>query len=92
MQPTSPHEEIIHSLVHDLRQPLSNLETCIFWLDMVLEHPSGRVGEHLHTMENQIAQATRLLQGAVEQMRALRAQTDGRPFEMAKAAAAGVAH
>ena len=67
-------EEILRTLVHDLRQPLGTVETSIFCLDLMLEHPSGRVREQLCAMERQVAEATQLLEGAVEKLRSLRAQ------------------
>ena len=67
-------DEILYSLVHDLRQPLGNLETGLFILDMVLDHPSGRVREQMRLMERQMVQAAQLLQHAGEELRALRAQ------------------
>lgn len=67
-------DEILHSLVHDLRQPLGNLETGLFLLDMVLDHPSGRVREQMRLMERQMVQAAQLLHHASEELRALGAQ------------------
>lgn len=74
MRTTIPSEEILHSLVHDLRQPLSNLETSLFYLDLVLENPSVRVYEQMRVMERQVAQAAQLLDRASEELRALRGQ------------------
>jgi len=76
MHSTASYEEILHSLIHDLRQPLSNLETGVFFLDLVLDHPAGRVSEQLRRMEHQVEEASQLLQGAVDELRALRAQRD----------------
>jgi hypothetical protein len=70
-------EEILHSLIHDLRQPLGNLETSVFYLDLVLEHPAGRIGEHMRVMERQIAQAVQLLHRAAGELRARLAQSEG---------------
>jgi hypothetical protein len=74
MRTITPSEEILHSLVHDLRQPLGNLETSLFYLDLVLHNPSGRVSEQMRVMERQVAQATQLLHRASEELRALRSQ------------------
>ena len=62
-------DEILHSLVHDLRQPLSNLETSLFYLEMVLDHPSDRVGEQMRIMARQVAQAAQLLERASVELR-----------------------
>jgi hypothetical protein len=74
MRSTASYEEILNRLVHDLRQPLGNIETSIFYLDLVLDHPSGRIRQQLRTMEHQVAQAARLLHCAAEELRAGRAQ------------------
>jgi signal transduction histidine kinase len=74
MRTTTSSEEILHSLVHDLRQPLGNLETSLFYLDLVLNHPSARVQEQMHIMERQVAQAVQRLNQASEELRALRGQ------------------
>jgi signal transduction histidine kinase len=62
-------DEILHSLVHDLRQPLGNLETSLFYLEMVLDHPSDRVRDQMRIMARQVAQAAALLQRASEELR-----------------------
>jgi hypothetical protein len=67
-------DEILHTLVHDLRQPLGNLETSLFYLDMVLDQPSDRIRDQMRLMERQIAQAMQLLHRAGEELRAARAQ------------------
>ena len=76
MPSTAPYEEILYSLIHDLRQPLGNLETGIFFLDLVLDKPSARVSEQLRRMERQVAEASQMLQSVVVELRALRAQRD----------------
>jgi K+-sensing histidine kinase KdpD len=67
-------DELLSSLVHDLRQPLGNIETSVFCLDLVLNHPQGRVREQLRTIEQQVAQATRLLHLAAGELRRLQGQ------------------
>jgi K+-sensing histidine kinase KdpD len=67
-------EELLHSLVHDLRQPLGNLETSLFYLDLVLDHLPARAREQMRLMERQVAQASQLLLRASEELRALRSQ------------------
>jgi hypothetical protein len=93
MYTATSSEEILRNLVHDLRQPLSNLETSVFYLDMVLDHPSGRVGEQMRSMERQVAQAAQLLHQVVEEMRAMRAQRDGdgaESFALTNSASSGL--
>ena len=67
-------EEILHGLVHDLRQPLGTLESSLFYLDMVLADTTDRVREQMRVMERQVAQAALILHRASEELRALRAQ------------------
>lgn len=74
MRSMTPSEEILRSLIHDLRQPLGNIETSLFCLDLVLDHPSGRIREQLRTMEHQIAQTTELLQHAADELSSRHAQ------------------
>lgn len=76
MHCTTTHEEILTSLVHDLRQPLGNMETSLFYLDMVLHNPSDRVREQLRAMERQMGHAAQLLEGAIDELRALRSQRE----------------
>jgi len=101
MRATTTSEEIVSSLVHDLRQPLGNIETSVFYLDLILGHPQGRVREQLHSIEQQVAQATRLLHQAADELRRLQGQRgagDGTApradaagsFDRTKSASAGV--
>ena len=88
-------DEILHSLVHDLRQPLGNLETGLFYLDMVLDRPSDRVREQMRLMERQMVRAAQLLHRASEELCALRNQRamDGGAVEslpLTNSATAGV--
>ena len=48
----------LDELIHDLRQPLSTIETCAFFLRTVLEGVDDpRVREHLECIEQQIGRA-----------------------------------
>ncbi|HUI53381.1 MAG TPA: hypothetical protein VLY04_00325 [Bryobacteraceae bacterium] len=67
-------EELVTSLVHDLRQPLGNIETSVFYLDLLLNHPQGAVREQLRAIEHQVAHAARRISEAAEELRRLRAQ------------------
>jgi len=81
MRTATPSDEILHRLVHDLRQPLGNLEASLFYLEMVLEHPSDRVREQMRLMERQVAQAAQLLAHASEDLRLRRDQREGATAE-----------
>jgi hypothetical protein len=96
MHATTSREEIFKSLVHDLLQPLANIETSLCYLDIVLQQPSGRVGEQLSVMERQVAQAMQLVHGASAHLRALEAQRPaeegaGDSVRLTKSVTAGVA-
>jgi signal transduction histidine kinase len=67
-------DEILRTLIHDLRQPLGNVETGIFYLELVLDSPSDRVREQMQMMERQVAQAAQLLHRASEELREQRTQ------------------
>jgi hypothetical protein len=67
-------DEILRTLIHDLRQPLGNVETGIFYLELVLDQPSDSVREQMQMMERQMAQAAKLLHRASEKIRELRGQ------------------
>ncbi|HEX3746115.1 MAG TPA: hypothetical protein VHW09_19380 [Bryobacteraceae bacterium] len=77
MRTTTRSEEILQDLIHDLRQPLGNLETGVFYLNLVLDRPSERLREQMRMMERQVEQAAKLLERASEDLRTLRGQRDG---------------
>ncbi|MBZ5619257.1 MAG: hypothetical protein LAQ69_11120 [Acidobacteriia bacterium] len=60
--------------VHDLRQPLGNIETTVFILNLLLGDVPGKVPEHLRTIERQVEVAARTLNEAAAELRRLRAQ------------------
>ncbi len=55
------------ALIHDLRQPLSTIETCACVLRMVLDgEEDERVLENLDRIERQVAEAHRILLEAAQ--------------------------
>jgi signal transduction histidine kinase len=74
MRDLTPSQEILYGLIHDLRQPLGNMEMSLFYLDRVLDRPSDRVREQMRIMERQVAQASQLLLRAAEEISVLRNQ------------------
>jgi K+-sensing histidine kinase KdpD len=66
---TSPSEAILADLVHDLRQPLSNIETSAYCLNLLTDPAQTRIHHHLRTIEQQLAQASALLSNVVAEMR-----------------------
>lgn len=93
MQSITSHDQILVDLIHDLRQRFGNMETSLFYLDLVLNHPSGPVREQLRTMEIQVAQAAQLLHRATEQLHVSRDQraAAGASLPLTKPVTAGVA-
>jgi len=65
---------LISELIHDLRQPLSNIECSVSYLRMQLM--SHRAGEHLDLIDNQLQEAEQMLVDATARLRRLRAQRD----------------
>jgi signal transduction histidine kinase len=69
---TSTSEAILHDLVHDLRQPLGNIETSAYCLNLLTDPEHVRAHEHLRAIEQQVARAAALLTQAVAELRRLR--------------------
>ena len=70
----SPSEAILIDLVHDLRQPLGNIETSAYLLNLVT--PPDQAGAHVQLLaiERQVSHAARLLSEASAALARLRAQ------------------
>lgn len=62
---------LLKNLVHDLRQPLSTIETSTYYLNLILGEEHQRAHEQLHTIEHQVARAAALLSQAVAEMHRL---------------------
>jgi signal transduction histidine kinase len=91
--PNSCHEaeDILMDCVHDLRQPLTTIETSVFVLSLLLADSTGKVPEQLRTIERQVELAARTLDQAVTQLRRLRSESmeaGGRAFAESEAVAA----
>ena len=85
----SSYEKILVDLIHDLRQPLGNLEITAWCLDRAVDPHNTRVQEHIVRMQQQLQQAENLLAavaGEVEQRRRERLQPAA-AYEYAAAAA-----
>ena len=71
----SSYEKILVDLIHDLRQPLGNMEITAWCLDRAADPRSARVQEYMQRMREQLDQAESLLAAAsadVENVRAAR--------------------
>ncbi|MCL5743622.1 MAG: hypothetical protein M1541_06810 [Acidobacteria bacterium] len=62
----APGENSLASFVHKLRQPLSIIDTCAFFLDMVLPESPEKVRAQIAVMQEQVAVADRILTEAVQ--------------------------
>jgi signal transduction histidine kinase len=69
----SPSEAILAELMHDLRQPLGNIEISAYCLDLITDPAQERAHEHLRTIQRQVARAADLLTQASAELRRLRA-------------------
>jgi signal transduction histidine kinase len=69
----SDSEEILARLAHDLRQPLSTIETSAFCINLMLGREQTAVQEQLRIIERQVCHAVRILDEAVAKTRHRRA-------------------
>ena len=67
-------ESLLVKLVHDLRQPLGNIETSAYCLKIALDGTSPRAGQHVKILASQVEEADRILTQAVNDLRRLRSQ------------------
>jgi len=58
-------ELLLKNLVHDLRQPLSTIETSVYYLNLLLREGQPRAQEQLRTIEHQVDMAASMLTQAV---------------------------
>jgi len=70
-------ETLLQNVVHDLRQPLGNIETSAYLLNRIFRNTHGPEYQHLSTIERQIDVATRILDAAAAELRRLHAQRAG---------------
>jgi signal transduction histidine kinase len=86
------HEDLLAALVHDLRQPLGNIETSVYLLNMVTPPGDARLHAQLHVIESQLGDAARMLTEASAALRRMRAQRvdAGAGMDLTNPASAGV--
>lgn len=58
---TENSQQVLQDLVHDLRQPLSNIETSAYFLNLLVGSADPRVQEQLQAIQQQVEQAAGLL-------------------------------
>jgi len=83
-RPAPPQEQawtIISGLVHDIRQPLSVIEACADYLDLILPVSDTAARQQLELLQQQVGESNRILHAAL-----LQACEDGAPTVHAAAA------
>lgn len=81
---------IMSGLVHDLRQPLSVIDACADYLNLVLPADDDRSREQLELLQQQVGEANRILHEALLKLHyhdAPAAPADSRPLTNAASAA-----
>jgi signal transduction histidine kinase len=89
----SPSEQLLANLIHDLRQPLGNIETSAYLLNLVTPPEQNVSHAQLLAIEQQVDQAARLLSeasAALVRLHAHDVETTGESFDLTKAVTAGV--
>lgn len=56
---------VVSVLVHDLRQPLSVIEACADYLDLVLPEEDRRTRQQLQLLQQQVSDANRIMHEAL---------------------------
>ncbi len=86
-----PAEAVLIDIIHDLRQPLSTIETSAFILRSLLPQAPPEVRQQLQLIERQVALASRLLVDARTRARpAVQRTAEGDSLEFTKSATAAV--
>jgi len=67
----APHQSawpLIGGLVHDLRQPLSVIDACADYLNLVLPPTDRRARQQLELLQQQVGEANRIMHEALLQL------------------------
>jgi signal transduction histidine kinase len=56
---------VVGHLVHELRQPLSTIESLAYYLELVLGHPESKLGHHLKRLRESVLETNWILSDAV---------------------------
>jgi K+-sensing histidine kinase KdpD len=82
---------LVSGIVHDLRQPLSVIDACVDYLNLVLPPTDYRTRQQLELLQQQVGEANRILHEALLKLHYTDAQpASSRP--LTKAASAGVTY
>jgi signal transduction histidine kinase len=89
---SSALEFLLANLIHDLRQPLGNIENATYHLGSMIGSRDVRVKDHMRIIERQVQNAEALLAAAAAELTRLRAhcQEEAMSMEFTNAASAGV--
>lgn len=68
-------DRILKNLVHDLRQPLGNIETSAYYLGLLLRNEDSHAREQIRTIEQQVDRAAAMLTEAVAEFNRVRSAT-----------------
>ncbi len=63
-QPLAALEPVLRHLAHDLRQPLSGIESIAYYLEMVLADAEPEIGQHCQRLRRMVQQANWILNDA----------------------------
>jgi signal transduction histidine kinase len=84
-------ELLLKNLVHDLRQPLSTIETSVYYLNLLLSDGQPRAQEQLRAIEHQVDMAASMLTQAVAEFYRIQEESPaGKQRALTKAATAVV--
>jgi K+-sensing histidine kinase KdpD len=74
MSALHPSELALANLIHDLRQPLGNIESSVWCLRSFLSSADPRIREQVALIERQVEEAERLLAAAADELHRVRVQ------------------
>jgi nitrogen-specific signal transduction histidine kinase len=60
---------LVRHLAHDIRQPLSTVENCVYYLKLVTASDNSSVQEHLDLIQREMEEVDRILTEAMSQLR-----------------------
>src|SRR5215831_75849 len=72
--PTHTLEMLLINLIHDLRQPLGNIEGTTYCLSSLLESADSRIRDQVRLIERQVERAEQLLSAASAELARARVQ------------------
>jgi signal transduction histidine kinase len=65
LRASEPAAEVLRTVVHDLRQPLSSIETIAYYLTLILPRTDEKIQAQLHEIRHLVEQANRILTSGV---------------------------